>query len=105
MLTFNTITICGHVGNRRIFERDGAITMVKLSVATNRKREGEDETTWFDVLLWGKTAEYAAGNVEKGDAVIVEGSVNDRKDEQGRTWKDVHCRQLVKTATGGGRVS
>lgn len=102
MLTFNTITIVGHVGARRLFHSDktGELTMVKLSVATNRKRvDGDDETTWFDVLLWGKTAEYVAVNVDKGDGVICEGQVVDRRDDKERVWKDVHCSRLVKAGS------
>ncbi|MCD6345401.1 MAG: single-stranded DNA-binding protein [Anaerolineae bacterium] len=49
-----------------------------LSVATNRKWTNQDgtpgeETTWFRVTAWRKTAEAAAKYLKKGRQVLIEG--------------------------------
>ena len=35
----------------------------------------KDATDWFDVVLWDKTAEFAANNLKKGETVVVYGYV------------------------------
>jgi single-strand DNA-binding protein len=53
----------------------------RVSVATSDKwkdRDGQpqEKTTWHDVLLQGKTAEFASQHVKKGQLVHVEGSID-----------------------------
>lgn len=45
----------------------------RLSVVCNRKNNGEDVSTWFTVLSFGKTGEYVAMNAKKGIQVYVDG--------------------------------
>jgi len=44
-----------------------------FSVATSRKYDGKDETTWFRVSVWGKQAESCSQYLHKGSKVLVEG--------------------------------
>ena len=44
-----------------------------FSVATSRKANGKDETTWFRVSVWGKQAESCSKYLSKGAKVLVEG--------------------------------
>jgi len=49
---------------------------------TNETGEKQDETTFVDVTVWGKTAENAAKYLQKGRSVLVEGRL------QLDTWMD-----------------
>ena len=44
-----------------------------FSVATSRKVNGADETTWFRVSVWGNQAEPCNQYLRKGSKVLVEG--------------------------------
>lgn len=44
-----------------------------FSVATSRKVNGADETTWFRVSVWGNQAESCNQYLRKGSKVLVEG--------------------------------
>lgn len=61
--------------------------MTELGLAMNRSWNGEngerqEETTFVDVTVWGKTAENAAKYLQKGRSVLVEGRL------QLDTWMD-----------------
>jgi len=61
--------------------------MVKLSVATNRRKlvDGswqDVDTSWWRVTAFGETAEYVAAEARKGDLVMVAGYVKIRE------WED-----------------
>ena len=44
-----------------------------FSVATSRKFNDKEETTWFRVSVWGKQAESCNQYLTKGSKVLVEG--------------------------------
>lgn len=56
--------------------------MASLLVATwhskynHDKRQWEKDTTFHNVTVWGKQAEYAETKLAKGDMVMVEGELN-----------------------------
>lgn len=52
-----------------------------FSVATSRKVNGADETTWFRVSVWGNQAESCSQYLKKGARVLVEGRLT--ADESG----------------------
>ena len=61
--------------------------VAELGLATNRSRNDEhgqrqEETTFHDVTLWGKTAELAAKYLAKGREVYIEGRLQMEK------WQD-----------------
>ena len=61
--------------------------LAELSLATNRSRNDEhgqrqEETTFHDVTLWGKTAELASKYLSKGREVYIEGRLHMEK------WQD-----------------
>jgi single stranded DNA-binding protein (ssb) len=73
----NSITIAGHLG-RDPEERvtPSGQKVVNFSVATNKRKAGKDETTWWRVTVWGenKIVPY----LKKGSGVIVIGSLDVR---------------------------
>ena len=59
--------------------------VASLTLACDRDfkpKSGEKETDFIDVVVWGKTAEFAANYFTKGRMVIVEGRL------QVRVWQD-----------------
>lgn len=75
----NSITLYGNMG--RDCELRGSGTPVgnfSLAVGGRAKVNGEwvDQTDWFDVVCFGKTAENVKQYTSKGSQVIVVGSVH-----------------------------
>lgn len=59
--------------------------VASLTLACDRDfkpKNGENETDFIDVVVWGKTAEFAANYFTKGRMAIVEGRL------QVRGWQD-----------------
>ncbi len=72
----NQATIVGRVGKDpelRYFESGSS--MATFSVAVNRPTKNK-ETDWFDIKLWGKSAEIAGEYVRKGSLVGIIGQVD-----------------------------
>ncbi|MFN6039999.1 MAG: single-stranded DNA-binding protein [Bacteroidota bacterium] len=80
----NQVSITGNLGARPV-----AVAVAsgknksRFSVATNRyykNKEGvwQSETTWHNVVAWGKLAEFAMNQLGKGMPVQVEGRLNYR---------------------------
>lgn len=97
--SINQITILGNVGDVKVFPN-----MTRLRVATARavKSEGQwsETTDWHTVVIFGKTAEYAAVNTMTGDKVAVQGklvmgSYNLKSGEKVAT-AEIHCREFVQ---------
>ena len=76
---WHTIIIVGNLGRdpeMRFTPNDKAYT--RFSVASSRRytnNEGQsvDETTWFNITVWGKQAESTNQYLRKGSRVLVEG--------------------------------
>jgi single-strand DNA-binding protein len=76
---WQTIIIVGNLGRdpeMRFTQNDKAYT--RFSIASSRRytnNEGEsiDETTWFNITVWGKQAESCNQYLRKGSRVLVEG--------------------------------
>jgi len=65
-----------------------------FSVATSRKYNEKEETTWFRVSVFGKQAESCNQYLEKGSKVLVEGRLSpDRVTGSPKVWtkKDGSC--------------
>lgn len=80
MPNFCSITIAGHLGRAPEvrFLNDGK-PVANFSLAVTEKRSGEDETTWFNVSCFGKTAENVGKFLDKGRAALVQGRIRSRK--------------------------
>ena len=79
---YHTIILVGNLGRdpeMRYTPSGQAVT--NLSVASNRKwnnsqGEPQEETIWFRVSVWGKSAEACNTYLAKGKKVLVEGRLN-----------------------------
>lgn len=78
----HNILIVGNLGRdpeMRYTPSGQAVT--NFSVATNRRYTGADgqrvdETTWFRISAWGKTAENCNQYLKRGSKVLIEGRLN-----------------------------
>ena len=111
MPSFNNVVIVGNVTRDvelRTVGTDGT-KVCDLGVAYNKRRKTpdggyEDEAHFFDVTLWGKTAQTAADYLRKGSPVLVEGELaQDRweKDGQKRSKVKIVGRRMVLLGSKG----
>ncbi|MBC7865664.1 MAG: single-stranded DNA-binding protein [Bacteroidia bacterium] len=101
----NKIMLTGNTGGvPEMIEMTSGMQKAKFRVATNRyfkNKEGEwqSETTWHNVVAWGRLAIIAQKNLDKGTPVNIEGKINYRmyvdKDGVSRFYTEVVANQLV----------
>lgn len=83
----NCVQLIGRLGqNPEIKEFEKGKKMVRMSIATNEEyvNNGEyvKQTTWHNLIAWGKLAGICEKYLKKGDEVAVEGKLTYR------TWED-----------------
>lgn len=74
-MDLNIITLVGRAGRDpevKYFESGKVVC--NFAIAVNRMKK--DEADWFELEIWGKTAEVAASYVKKGSLVGIIGSLN-----------------------------
>ena len=87
MEDLNTVAITGRVTRdaQARFTNSGTATLT-VSIANNRRRKvndtWQDDTSFFDVQLWGKMAESLAPKLTKGTQLSVQGTLRQEKWEQ-----------------------
>ena len=88
----------------------------KFSVATNERwtdnnGQKQEETTWHDIVCWGKTAENCVNFLSKGRQVHIQGQIKKEKweDDEGntRTSTKIKAHRVTflsgeNTGSGGG---
>lgn len=88
----NTVTIVGNVTRApELTFTSGGKPKAEFSVAVNRRyqvnNEWQEQTSFFNVVAWGLSAENAAITLDKGTRVIVSGRLEQR------TWEDKNTGQ------------
>ena len=78
MASFNRVVLVGNLTRDvelRRTPQGTAVTDVGLAVNERVKRNDEwvDEANFFDITLWGRTAEVASEYLSKGSSVLIEG--------------------------------
>ncbi|WP_017304083.1 single-stranded DNA-binding protein [Spirulina subsalsa] len=82
MTSLNVVNLVGRAGGDpevRYFE-SGSV-LCELTLAVNRMKR-DDKPDWFNLKIWGKTAEIAANYVKKGSLIGIQGSLTIE------TWSD-----------------
>ena len=80
----NKVQLIGNLGNAtEIKSIESGKKMARFSIATNenyRNLKGEKvtETTWHNLVAWGKVAELAEKFLQKGNEVVIEGKLINR---------------------------
>ncbi|WAS06444.1 single-stranded DNA-binding protein [Gloeomargaritales cyanobacterium VI4D9] len=72
----NVVSLVGRAGRdpeMKYFE-SGSVKC-SLSLAVDRRSKRTDEPDWFELEIWGKTAEVAGNYVRKGSLIGVKGAV------------------------------
>ena len=93
MYSINNLNIAGHVTKDAVTYRTRAGQFVShITVALNRRYrtaagDYEESTTFVDVTLWGRQAEFACDNILRGDFVHVEGRLDTDR------WTDPRTNQ------------
>lgn len=75
-MSLNIVHLVGRVGSdpdTKYFE-SGA-RKCKLTLAVNRLSRNSDQPDWFNLELWGKTADIATNYVRKGSQIGITGSL------------------------------
>lgn len=104
-MSYNHVTLMGRLGGQPevTFTKTGT-AICKFSLATDRYT-GKDEdgkknkeTDWHSVTVFGKAAEVVGKYVDKGDQLLVEGSIqyNKYQDKDGkeRIFTNINCHQI-----------
>lgn len=73
MPNFSQSTIIGHAGrDAETRFTPGGDAVCEVSIAVTRKRKETETVTWWKVVVFGKSAEWA-GEIKKGDVVFAAG--------------------------------
>lgn len=108
----NRVQIMGNLGkDPEIKVTNGGKTVARLSVAVNRKytdSQGEEKqyTEWVNVVAWGKLAEAAGNELQKGDYVYAEGRYSTRsyeKNDETRYFTEVVASVIARPIGNGGK--
>jgi single-strand DNA-binding protein len=102
----NKVNLIGRVGMRPEKKEVGnGYVLTRFSIATNEavkdKVSGEwkNNTTWHNVLAWGKTAERICLQLDKGSEVAIEGKLVSKtyesKEGTKRTTIDIEISDFV----------
>ncbi|HLO87571.1 MAG TPA: single-stranded DNA-binding protein [Nostocaceae cyanobacterium] len=82
-MSINVVTLIGRVGrDPEIKYYESGTVVCKFTLAVNRRSRNSDEPDWFNLELWGKTAEVAGNYVRKGKQIAVKGTL------KFDTWSD-----------------
>lgn len=71
----------------------GSTTVVKFSIASNRKVKGQDQTTFLSCSWFGSRAEKMAQYITKGGKYLVVGEVSQRE-YQGKQYLEMDVSSL-----------
>ena len=101
----NKVQLIGNLGNApEIKSIESGKKMARFSIATNenyRNAKGEKvtETTWHNLVAWGKVAELAEKFLQKGTEVVIEGKHINRsytdKDGNKKYISEVQVNELL----------
>ena len=86
MPSFANITLLGHLGrDPEVKQLPSGNTVTNISLATSRKRQDGEITTWWRGAVWGARGEAMARFLKKGDPVLIVGEPYAREwtDQQG----------------------
>ena len=96
----NKIQLIGRLGKdpeMAYVGKDGDKARTKVSVAVDRPYPGEG-TDWFNVVCFGKTAEFVNQYGAKGRRVLIEGVMQNNRweDQEGNTrdWWEVVAKDV-----------
>jgi len=115
MASYNRVVLIGNLTRDvelRFTPQGTAVTDVSLAVNERVKRNDQwvEEVNFFDVTLWGRTAEVAGEYLGKGSSILIEGRLkHDRWEQEGQKRSKVKIigekMQMLGARGGGGSPS
>ncbi|MCX7618855.1 MAG: single-stranded DNA-binding protein [Tepidiforma sp.] len=98
MAGLNKILLIGNAGrDAELRYLSSGTPQCQFSLAVNNRRknqqtgEWEDQTEWFNIVVWGDTAERVSQYITKGKQLFIEGRV------QTRSWEDDQGQKHYRT--------
>lgn len=88
MPNFASVTLIGHLGrDPETRHTAGGQSVTNITLATSRKRQGTETTTWWRGAVWGQRGETLAQYLGKGDPVLIVGEPYQREwtDQNGQS--------------------
>jgi len=112
MASYNRVVLVGNLTRDvelRYTPSGTAVTDIGLAVNERIKKNEQwvDEVHFFDITLWGRTAEVAGEYLSKGSSVLIEGRLKlDRWEQDGQKRSKVKIvgekMQMLSGKSGGG---
>ena len=82
-MALNVVNLVGRAGAApEVIHFQSGSMLCKLPLAVNRQSRNSDAPDWFNLEIWGKTAEIAGNYVQKGKLIGIQGSLKIE------TWTD-----------------
>jgi len=93
MASFNLVVLIGHlVADPELKNTQNGIPVTSFRIGVTRKyTQGEQQTDFFDIVCWRKTAEFVTKYFTKGKPILVRGTL------QTRTWIDNNNNKRYST--------
>ncbi len=96
-MSLNVVTLVGRVGGEpelRYIDSGNGIAKCKMTLAVRRPTRNSDTPDWFNLELWGRTAEVAKDHVHKGTLIGVKGSLKLDRWNDSKTGVD-RCSPVI----------
>ena len=87
----NTVTLIGRISEPKVMFTKTGTALITFGLATSRKVNNEEKTTWHNVKAWGELAEGFGESFDKGSRVIIHGELTQESytDKEGNERKSV----------------
>ncbi len=112
MASYNRVVLVGNLTRDvelRFTPQGTAVTDISLAVNERVKRNDQwvEEANFFDITLWGRTAEVAGEYLSKGSSILIEGRLKlDRWEQEGQKRSKIKIvgekMQMLGSRSGGG---
>ena len=115
MASFNKVILVGNLTrDPEVRYTPGGSAVADIGLAVNRKwfnkstNQQQEEVTFVDITLWGRTAEVAQEYLSKGRSVLIEGRLqldqwDDKETGQKRSKLKVVGESMTMLGGGGGQ--
>lgn len=96
MAGINKIILIGNLGKdpELKYGQQSGKAVCRFSLAVNEKRGAEEQTEWFNIVCFDRTAEVANEYLSKGRQVYIEGRVQTRK-YQDQSGQDRYMTEVI----------
>lgn len=115
MASYNRVVLVGNLTRDvelRFTPQGTAVTDIAIAVNERVKRNDQwvEEANFFDITLWGRTAEVAGEYLSKGSSILIEGRLKlDRWEQDGQKRSKIKIvgekMQMLGSRGGGGSSS